>query len=169
VVKRRAKISEEFEFVEGRDKFRFSHCPGSGAAYDARDNELTSYVGIAGLGPDAAELPPGDRRAGVFGFDRTTRLDAITDGAATTMATAETTESNGPWKAGGLSTVRGLDPMRQPYIGPGRQFGGTHRGGAMVGFADGSVRFIRATVDLRVFEAMSTIAGGEAVPADWDK
>ena len=34
--------------------------------------------------------------------------------------------------------VRGLDPSRQPYVGRGLQFGGTHRGGVMVAFADGS-------------------------------
>ena len=35
--------------------------------------------------------------------------------------------------------------------------------------ADGSVRWVRETVAPVVFEAMSTIAGGESVPADWDK
>ena len=74
---------------------------------------MTSYVGIAGLGPNAAELPVEDPRAGVFGFDRSTPLIEITDGTATTMAVAETAESNGPWKAGGPATVRGLDPSRR--------------------------------------------------------
>jgi prepilin-type processing-associated H-X9-DG protein len=169
VLRRRDKSSDEIYFVEGRDKFRCFHCPGNEAVFDAGGRELTSYVGIAGLGPDAAALPVEDPRAGVFGFDRLTPLDAITDGTATTMAAAETAESNGPWKAGGPATVRGLDPSRRPYIGRGAQFGGTHRGGAMVAFADGSVRFIRATIDPKVFEALSTIAGGERLPAGWDR
>jgi prepilin-type processing-associated H-X9-DG protein len=169
VIRRRDKLSEELIFVEGRDQTGWSHCPAHEAVFDAAGHELTSYAGVAGLGPDAAELPLEDPRAGIFGYDRLTPLGAITDGTATTMAAAETAESNGPWKAGGPATVRGLDPSRQPYIGPGRQFGGTHRDGAMVAFADGSVRFIRATIDPKVFEALSTIAGGERLPAGWDR
>lgn len=34
---------------------------------------------------------------------------------------------------------------------------------------DGSVKFVRETIDPAVFEAMSTIAGGEPVPPDWDR
>ena len=48
-------------------------------------------------------------------------------------------------------------------------FGGYHHRGANVAMADGSVRWVRETVAPVVFEAMSTIAGGESVPADWDK
>jgi hypothetical protein len=33
--------------------------------------------------------------------------------------------------------------------------------------ADGSVQFIKATVAPKVFEAMSTIAGGEKVSVPW--
>jgi prepilin-type N-terminal cleavage/methylation domain-containing protein/prepilin-type processing-associated H-X9-DG protein len=36
-----------------------------------------------------------------------------------------------------------------------------HRGGVMVLFCDGGVRFVHDTVDLRVWRAMATIAGGE--------
>jgi prepilin-type processing-associated H-X9-DG protein len=92
----------------------------------------------------------------------------IKDGASVTMLLAETGLANGPWTAGGPSTVRGLDPARQPYIGEQRQFGGVHRGGAMVAFADGSVRFIRDSIRPQVFEALSTIAGREVLPQGWD-
>ena len=37
---------------------------------------------------------------------------------------------------------------------------------ANVAMADGSVRFVRETIDPKVFEAMSTIAGGESIPLD---
>ena len=169
VLRRQDKFSGEIIFVEGRDKYSVVHCPSNENVFDASGCELSSYVGMAGLGLDAVELPLEDPRAGIFGYDRLTSLDAITDGTATTMAVVETAESNGPWKAGGPATVRGLDPSRQPYIGPGHQFGGTHQGGAMVAFADGSVRFIRATIDPKVFEALSTIAAGEPLPAGWDR
>src|SRR5262249_15130062 len=136
-------------------------CP-AGPDRDVRGRpSSTSYVGIAGLGPDAPRLPVNDPRAGIFGYDRHTRPADIKDGASTTMMIAEAASANGPWTAGGPATVRGLDPARRPYIGPGRQFGGNHVGGAMVMFADGSVRFVGELVDPKVFEALSTIAGGE--------
>jgi prepilin-type processing-associated H-X9-DG protein len=128
---------------------------------------MTSYVGVSGLGRDSASLPKGDPRIGIFGYDRQTFLAEIKDGLATTMAVAETTE-RGPWTAGGANTLRGLDPDRKPYLGHGRQFGGNHRDGAMLLFADGSVRLLRESIDPKAFEALSTIAGGEHLPAGWD-
>jgi prepilin-type processing-associated H-X9-DG protein len=127
----------------------------------------TPFIGIAGLGTDAPTLPKGHPRAGVFGYDRQTALADLTDGAAYTMVIAESGRMMGSWLSGGPATVRGLDTTEQPYIGPGRQFGGLHqRSGAMVAFADGSVRFINETVDPKIFQALSTIARGERLPDD---
>jgi prepilin-type processing-associated H-X9-DG protein len=58
---------------------------------------------------------------------------------------------------------------RQPYLGRGRQFAGAHPGGAMVAFADGSVRFLPETIAPTVFEAIATIAGGEVIAEGWDR
>ena len=128
---------------------------------------LASYIGIAGLGIDAPGLPKGHPRAGVFGHDRRTRLADLTDGAAFTMVVAETGRMRGSWLAGDYATIRGLDTADQPYIGAGRQFGGLHRGSGMnVAFADGAVRFITDTIDPKILEAFSTIAGGEKLPAN---
>jgi len=129
--------------------------------------EPTSYIGIAGVGTDAALLPKSDPRVGVFEYDRQTTLADIKDGLATTMLVAESGRSNGPWLRGGPSTVRGLDPAHTPYIGFGRQFGGLHPGCAMIAFADGSVRAVSESINPKVFEALSTMAGGERLPADW--
>jgi prepilin-type processing-associated H-X9-DG protein len=126
-----------------------------------------SYVGVAGVGADAPELPSKHPRAGVFGYDRVTTLDDITDGTSTTMAIIETTHDHGPWTAGGPSSVRAVDPVTQPYIGPNRPFGGYHAGGANVAFADGSVRFAKKTIAPKLFEAIATIAGGEELPPGW--
>ncbi len=126
-----------------------------------------SYVGIAGLGFDSPTLPVGHRRAGIFGDDRRVTSADLKDGTSTTMMLVESGSLHGPWLAGGRATVRGLDPFRQPYLGADRQFGGSHGEGANVLFADGSARFVAASVDPRIFEALSTIAGGEKVPA-WD-
>jgi prepilin-type processing-associated H-X9-DG protein len=127
------------------------------------------YVGIAGVGADAPSLATGHPRDGIFGYDRQTRMVDIADGTSTTMMLAETTFANGPWTAGGPATVRGLDQGRQPYLGLGRQFGGAHPGGAMVAFADGSVRFLPETIAPTVFEAIATIAGGEVIAERWDR
>ena len=77
-----------------------------------------SFVGIAGLGKDAARLPKSDARAGIFGYDRQTIADDIKDGTANTMMIAETGNVGGSWIQAGWATVRGLDRTRQPYIGP---------------------------------------------------
>ena len=129
---------------------------------------LTSYVGITGLGRDSATLPKDDPMVGFFGYNRQTLIEDIRDGLATTMAVAETTK-RGTWTAGGTHTLRGLDQSRRPYIGRGRQFGGNHGGDAMVLFADGSVRFLRESIDPKVFEALSTVAGGEPLASGWDR
>lgn len=147
----------------------FLCCPAHRSLPTTNQPQAADYVGIAGLGTDAAALAKGHRRAGIFGYDRATRLEDVKDGLGSTLMMAETSVSKGPWTAGGPPTVRGLDPSHQPYLGPGRQFGGTHRGGVMVAFADGSVRFLRESTDPKVFEALSTVAGGEPLPAGWDR
>ena len=102
----------------------------------------------------------------MFGYDRATRMADIRDGMSLTMMLVESGIGLAPWTAGGPSSVRGVDPQARPYLGLGRVFGCYHPGGANVAMADGSVRWVRETVDPVVFEAMSTIAGGESVPAD---
>ena len=74
---------------------------------------------------------------------------------------AEVRPEPGCWIAGGMQSLRYLDPNSPPYVGPGGQFGGVHRGGAYAAFADGSVRFVANDADPRVFEAMATINGGD--------
>ncbi len=128
-----------------------------------------AYVGIAGVGKNAPALKKGDRNAGVFGYDRVTGLEEIRDGTASTMMVSETSSLEAPWTSGGSATVRGLDQARLPYIGRGRQFGGNHPDQALILFADGSVRAVRATIDPKVFENLSTIAGGERLASEWDQ
>jgi hypothetical protein len=127
------------------------------------DPNSAIFVGIAGLGVDAPKLPQGDPRAGVFGDNRVVTLADIADGLSQTMMVADSTLKSGPWFAGGRNTVRGLDPTLQPYIGPGRQFGGIHGQGSLVLMADGSVKYVKDSVAPIVLEAMSTMAGGEKV------
>jgi hypothetical protein len=143
-------------------------CPARDRSSPSATNLPANYIGIAGLGIDATALPTGHKRAGIFGDDRVVRPSDITDGSASTMMIAESSQPSGPWFAGGRNTVRGLDPSRQPYIGSNRQFGGLHYWGMYVLMADGSVQFVEDFIDPKILEAMSTMAGGEKVSVPRD-
>jgi prepilin-type processing-associated H-X9-DG protein len=137
-------------------------CPALERPDPLRQPGLTTYVGLAGVGADAASLPRTDRRAGAFGYDRViTRQDA-TAGISFTMMVTETTRDLGPWVAGGPTTVRGVAPDETPYVGAGRPFGGLHPGGANVLWVDTSVRFVKDSVAPEVFRSQATLTGAEA-------
>jgi hypothetical protein len=120
----------------------------------ARNSAKTSYVGIAGVGRDAAMIPdfhpplliPKDPNAGMFGYDRWTSRNDVTRGLGHTMMVVEMARENGPWAQGGPATLRGIDPDDNPPIGYGRPFGGLHPGGVRVLFADGSARIVNDAV-----------------------
>ncbi len=137
-------------------------CPALGQPDPLRQVGLTTYAGLAGVGPDAARRPKDDRRAGVFGYDRVITRQDVTAGISFTMMVAETTRDLGPWVAGGPATVRGLAPDETQYVGVGRPFGGLHAGGANVLWVDTSVRFVKDSVAPEVFRAQATLAGAEA-------
>jgi len=122
---------------------------------------VTHYVGLAGVGPDAGDLQPGDPRAGVFGFSRSARLEDIPDGASNTIAIIGVTKRLGAWGAGGEATVRALS--KRPYVNGPDGFGSGQPDGMLVGMADGSVRFVSEGIDPRVLEQLATASGGEGV------
>lgn len=127
--------------------------------------DTTSYIGVAGIGADAPSLSPGDLRIGVFGYDRATKLNQITDGTAYTIMLIESELDNGPLLAGGPSTVRGIDQSGTPYLGRNRQFFGFHPSGGNVLFVDGSIRFLSDDTEDAVLEGLSTIAANDGPDA----
>jgi hypothetical protein len=162
-------------------RLRWFVCPSSGE-YDHRTEHwkspspLTHYVGVAGVGPDAAELPLEHPRAGVFGHDRSTRFGYIGDGISNTLLLIETANAPGHWAFGGFATVRAFDPADVPYLGPGCPFGGLHGstlpirswGVCTVAMADGSVRkMITYDTAPEVLEALATVGGKESLPEKW--
>ena len=135
-------------------------CPGNPAAAG-----MTQYLGASGLDPRGADLgldPPDRARAGCFRYDAPTPYAAITDGLSNTVLFAETNRDLGPWLRGGPSTVRGLleGETAPPPVGVGGQFGGNHVGGANVGMADGSGRFVSDRVTPAFLAGLMMIAGG---------
>jgi hypothetical protein len=150
---------------------RFYRCPANPNVRDPSGRYLTSYVAISGLGIDAAYLPLTDRRCGVIGYSRKTRLEDITDGTSSTMMVGETAVDDGVWIAGGPATIRGLDQENPPYLGQFGQFYGFHKAGdswrpgplTNLTMADASVRGVRLNFSPTTFEALATIAGGEPV------
>jgi prepilin-type processing-associated H-X9-DG protein len=126
---------------------------------------VTHYVAMSGIGRDAAGRPAGASGNGFMGYDRLTSLATIEDGASHTIALMETRFDLGPWARGGASTVRGFDPADAPWFGDQRPFGG-HPGGMHAAMADGSVRFIRSSIEPQKLAAAITIAGGDPVELD---
>ncbi|RLS58269.1 MAG: DUF1559 domain-containing protein [Planctomycetota bacterium] len=122
---------------------------------------VTHYVGIGGIteeGP-TAELP--SPVAGIFGYNRATRMRDITDGTSNTFAIAESDGYTGAWAQGGAATIRSL--TQQPYIKGADGIGGPAIGGCHFGMADGAVRFVSENTDPQVLEALATMQGGEVV------
>lgn len=122
---------------------------------------ITNYVGIAGIGKDAPYLKASHKRAGIFGYNRVTRIRDITDGTSNTVMMSEASKNLGPWGRAGSATVRPF--TKKPYINGPDGIGGNHTGGCLMLLGDGSVRFISENIDPQTMEALSTISGGEVV------
>jgi len=153
--------SKGWEFEANRDVgctlVRYLICPSQFQKHDPTVPAPTHFIGMAGYGRDAATLKQSDPRAGMFRYDDPTQVGALQRGLSYTMTFVETSRDIGPWIAGGPSTVRGFDPALQP-VGPGAQFGGTHREGANAAFADGSVRFQISNISKSIFAMHVTLA-----------
>jgi prepilin-type processing-associated H-X9-DG protein len=126
------------------------------------------FIGMAGLGRDAALLPMDDPRAGFFGYDRKLTMKDIAGRTSTLLMAMETSRARGGWTAAGPPTARGLEEG-EPYLGSNSQFGGNHRGGVNAVLADGSVRLLEKSMDRRVLEAMVTVKGSGGVEGDGEE
>ncbi|MFO0845514.1 MAG: DUF1559 domain-containing protein [Gemmataceae bacterium] len=129
------------------------HCP----AHPGPVTNATHYVGLAGVNPDAIDLPRDDPRAGVFGNGRGVKRQEVTAGISFTLMALETAHENGPWLAGGFPTTRGLDPAVERYSGWGRPFGGLHPGVVMALWVDASARPVSDSTPAELFRRQATI------------
>jgi prepilin-type processing-associated H-X9-DG protein len=99
--------------------------------------------------------------ARMLGGDARRTLNDVTDGTANTIMAGEAASRFKPWG----------DPTnwRDPALGVNRSpdgFGSPFVGGANFLFVDGSIHFIKNTVDPNVLKALSTPRGGERVSSD---
>lgn len=129
---------------------------------------VTHFVGMAGVGPDAAYYDKNDPRAGMFGYDRQTTVEDVKDGLSNTIYMIEADKALlGPWLQGGGATVRGTSVAgndigrRGGFSSP--NFGGKQ--GVWVMMGDGSTRFLSKDISPEVFKALCTMAGSDSAGA----
>jgi prepilin-type N-terminal cleavage/methylation domain-containing protein/prepilin-type processing-associated H-X9-DG protein len=132
---------------------------------------------------------PRDERGnyeGVFPLNAVRCLADIRDGTTHTILMAECAGrpqlwqgrravpnkwvTGGPWASRNLLWFRGATPDGTAFFGPcainctnDREVYSFHPGGANAVFADGSVRFLSANINISVFARLVTRAGGEVV------
>lgn len=125
----------------------------------------THWVGVAGVGENAAALHPDDPRAGFFNDNGRRRLEDLDRGAANTLAVLGASARLGAWAEGGFATVRPL--TRHPYVNGPDGFGSGLTQGMLGMMADGSVRFIHRDIAPEVLERLAAVRGnGSATVAD---
>jgi prepilin-type processing-associated H-X9-DG protein len=114
--------------------------------------------------PSRANVEPGTTTyrvfvgpGALFEEGKDTTLANITDGTTNTIMISESSEAV-PWTKPDAELK--FDPAANPSLFGA---GSSHPGGFNTAFADGTVRFIANAVNLNVFKALITRAGGEVV------
>jgi predicted Zn finger-like uncharacterized protein len=121
----------------------------------------THFVGIGGIGLDAASYRLGDaavaEKMGVFGYNRVTRLGDIGNLSKTAFMIQVPPIYRTPWLAGGGSTIRGVPETKsvQPFLSQ-RSEG---KRSTMMIMTDGSVRVISENISDQVFKDLCRIKG----------
>jgi prepilin-type processing-associated H-X9-DG protein/prepilin-type N-terminal cleavage/methylation domain-containing protein len=150
------------------------------------------YTGVREIDTRLADLGLVDRAAkyqGVLAHNHLTRLADITDGTSQTILVTECAgrpklwragrpvsgvyAPGGAWISGTLIFGRGSTHDGAAKLGScainctnDREVYSFHPGGANAVFADGSVHFLKAGIDIRVLSRLVTRAGGEVVSAN---
>ncbi len=139
------------------------------------DYATTHFVGIAGVGLDAALYPRDDpayiHKRGIFGYEQSATLKEVAQGRGlSNTAMMIQVPHDGPagvtaWIAGGGATVRGVPEKNSiaPFVlstdRTGKVIQRDGKRGTYVLMADGSVRFVDQNISDDVFKAMCTIGG----------
>ncbi len=132
--------------------------PSLGTMVGDDGRPATHFAGVAGVGRDAADLPSGHPRAGMFGTKRTTTVQDVRDGLANVVMVLGVESQLGSWADPGRATVRPL--TSPPYLhGPDGFGGGTGKPLPAL-MADGSVRLFAADTDPALLRRLAAIADG---------
>jgi prepilin-type processing-associated H-X9-DG protein len=145
------------------------------------DVAAANYVGVFGVSE------PGVNGEGVFFRNSRIGMRDIVDGTSSTLVVGERSQRwcEATW-VGAVTNAEMFPPAGSPAVpttenasgmvlghtsdgppnAPGtecNEFSSLHPGGAQFLFADGHVQFISTTINLTIFKALSTRAGGETV------
>ncbi|MCA8986957.1 MAG: hypothetical protein KDA78_04920 [Planctomycetaceae bacterium] len=125
------------------------------------------FVGIAGVGHDAPDLPVTHPRAGIFARNRSTRVEDVKDGLSQTWMISGIVSQFTSW-ADGEHMIRPL--TKAPYINGPDGFGSDSPDQMLILMADGSVRSVSSETSEVILRRMAAIADGysldPSVPGD---
>jgi hypothetical protein len=127
----------------------------------------THFVGVAGVGEDAAEYPDEaayKTKIGAFGYNRQISPERISKGdglANTALMIQVPNTAYRPWIRGGGATVQGAPETNS--IKPFLVNSGSGEKGTHILMADGSIRFVTSKVSDNIFKALLTVEGGEKI------
>ena len=126
-------------------------------------------------------------QTGSVSTNRTVRLTDVTDGTSNTLMVGElsmhipgniTPTPPNHYRSwvrgnnGGSGTTKNITyPINSTFYNGADNFndismGSNHSGGCNFGMGDGTVRFIRQSIDINVYKAMASMASGEVASAD---
>ncbi|WP_437227034.1 hypothetical protein SH661x_000140 [Planctomicrobium sp. SH661] len=118
----------------------------------------THFVGVSGVGVDAADLPRNHPRAGIFTNGQGTRPEDVRDGLSNTILVAGVESRLGSWARPGDATVRSF--TREPYLHGPDGFGTGQADSMQVLMADGSVKTLNSKADPVVVRRLAAMADG---------
>jgi uncharacterized protein (TIGR03067 family) len=128
----------------------------------------TNFVGIAGLGLDAARYSPTNpehaKLIGMTGYEWGSKPGEVTDGLSNTIYMLQVPPGfNRPWIAGGGATLMGVDDRASNPLLDFTSPDAAGKRGTYALMGDGAVRYLPENMDAKAFKAMVTRAGGETI------
>ena len=141
---------------------------GTSVSSDANQPGITNFVGVSGVGFASGEYSADNKKSGIFGYDRITKIEDIKDGPANTIALLLVRQNkNHPWIAGGGASIVGISEGPDA-LAPFLVLEKTNRNkekevtGIAI-MADGKIREISNKISPEIFRALCTIDGGEKI------